>query len=743
MMLVESRPWLVPAAVAVVGALVVLPLLGSSGLWDPHESVAAEVAREAARDGAWLPLTFDGEPAASLPPLFYWIQASFMMVTGTSEWAVRLPLALLGVAWLVAVWALASRVFGSRAGLLSALALATSSFFVVGVRHTSPDLAAAMIFTLALLQALSVLTSRGPPTRRDVIVVNVLAVALVATGGLLPLACLAAALGSGLLTASIPARALARLAPRGWVWACWALPGLWFVGGLATSGLDFAAGLLTVHPHVHGTLEAFARPDGESFTWQIMQAGHMAYPWFIAVPAAVLWLVPGSARLEKEHGEDPSARRACLHALVAVPIVTLVATALVPGYLPLDMLCAAPGLVILSAWGLTRITLLAGDKRSRILLPLGAVLVLLGAGSQGVDYFWNPKRVLETGGYMFDRVYPDLGKIAQAFHTTLAILVGIAAAPAAFARRWPGAIAVTLLATAFAVAGFQVIHVFEKVEPHLSVGPLARAYAGHARDNDRLVAIELDPQIRGGHVFYFEGAMQDAGGLEALPRIIDEAAGKERLVIVTSHVRALYNDVYTLTCGQRIEPLNDERRWYSISALESAPHMPAYRIIVPGGRGGARIAHAFDLPMNHKGRPTVTFLGWNASVGRPGTSDPAPAGKLFRVRRGEWIDLELFFRAEVVMQTGWRVLLDAVLPGGAALKAHHLPACGRHPTHLWKPGEVVRDRVFLYVPSDSEPGTYRLRTGFYRDSERMQVTVLGAGKPRKQVTIQLGTFVVE
>jgi 4-amino-4-deoxy-L-arabinose transferase-like glycosyltransferase len=739
MKLLSSRPWLLPASVAGVGLLLLIPLLGSSGLWDPYESVAAAVAREAARDGAWLPLAFDGVPAPGLPPLFYWIEALCLLVGGTSEWVVRLPLALLAVGWLVAVRSLASRVLGPRAGLLCALALATTAFFVVGARHTSPDLAGAMVFTLAMLQALAVLTSGHPPSRREIVVLHVLVAALALTGGLLPLACLAAALASGPLTGSVPARSLARLVPRGWAWAAWALPGLWCVAGLATSGLDFVSGIMTLHPHVHAGLGAFTRPAGQSFSWQIMQVGHMAYPWFIAVPAALLWLVPRSGRLEREHDEDPPSRRACLHVLVAVPVLALLATALAPGYHPLDMLFVAPGLVLIAAWGLSRIPLLVDDERFRILLPLGAVLVMLGAGSQGVDFFWNPKRVLESGGYMFDRVYPDLGRIAQAFHTALAILVGVAAAPAAFARRWPRAIAVTFLAAAFAVAGFEVVHVFEKVEPHLSCGPLARAYAGQARDDDRLVAIELDPQIRGGHVFYFDGRMEDVGGLDALPRIIDEAAGKHRLVIVTSHVRALYNDVYALTCGQRIEPLNEERRWYSISALESAPHMPWYRIVVPGGRAGARIANSFDLPLKHRGRPTVTFLGWNASLG--GT--PLPAGKPFRVERGGWIDLELFFRAETTMETGWRVLLDAVRQGGASIKAHHAPACGRHPTHLWKPGEVVRDRIFVYVPRDAEPGTYRLRTGFYRDTERMQVTVHGAGRPRQQVTVQLGAFIVE
>jgi hypothetical protein len=462
----------------------------------------------------------------------------------------------------------------------------------------------------------------------------------------------------------------------------------------------------------------------------------MAYPWFIAFPAALVWLVPPSPRAEQDEGEDPDARKACLQLLVAVPTVHLVVECMIPGYLPLDMIASAPLVVIVAAWGLARAPLLEGGEMTSVLLPLGAVLVMLGAGSQGVDMFWNPKRILEASGYMFDRVYPDIGRLAQGFHTGLAILVGASAAPLAFARRRASVIPAVLLAAALAVAGFEALHVSAKVEPYLSVGPLARAYRGRETGSDLLSAIELDPQIRGGHVFYFRRAMEDEGDIERLPLAIDRAAGRGRLVLVTSHVRELYNDAYVLTCGTRIEPLNEERRWYAISTLESAPAMPSYRILVPGGRAGARIGRPAQALLRHQGRQAVTFLGWNAS----------PGGDPIHVARRSWIDIELFFRAESALETGWRVLLDAVGPaGGEPIKGHHLPACGRYPSHLWRPWDVIRDRYFLLVPAGASPGTYRLRTGLYRGDDRMTMQVEGppGTRPRQQATIVLGSFVVD
>jgi len=60
----RARPWLV---LAIVGALLFLPLLGRYGLWDPHEVRVAEIAREMAHDHSLtVPQRYPGRPALLL-----------------------------------------------------------------------------------------------------------------------------------------------------------------------------------------------------------------------------------------------------------------------------------------------------------------------------------------------------------------------------------------------------------------------------------------------------------------------------------------------------------------------------------------------------------------------------------------------------------------------------------------------------------------------------------------------------
>lgn len=736
--LLEKR-WVPPAAAALAGALILLPLLGRSGLWDPYESMWAEVAREAADEGSWLPLRFDGTPVHGLPPLLFWCEAVWMLLAGSSEWAVRLPLALLAVGWIAYAAVQGARVMGRGAGTLGALALATSAVVVVGGRHTGAELFSAMVTAAAVLAVLVVITSESPVRRRDVTVAHLLGAATVLAAGVLPLVLLAAALASGRLMATIPAGRIRRLLPRGWQWAPWAAAAAWLVAGTAAAPAQFWQRAVSIRPFVHSTLAAFARPADAPFSWQVQQAGHMCHPWLVALPAAILWLaIPGG----EETGADVRRRHATLHVLLALPLLVVVTASLWPPYLPLDVVTASPLLTLVAAWGLTRAARCERDERWRTLLPLGGVLVMLGAGSQGVDFFWYPRRVLEVGGYMFDRVIPELGTSAKVLHTAVAIAVGVSAAPLTFFRRWSRVVPVAMLGGALAVCVYDVIHVFPGMERYISVGPLARAYEEARTDRDRLVAVELDPQARGGHVYYFERRMEHVGGLEALPEVMEDTAGEDRLILLTSHVRALYNEVHRLSCGRRIDPLNEERRWYAISAFEGPPPLPAYRIVIPGGRAAARIDHPADVDLSHGGRVMLSFLGHDARV-RPRGGTVA-RGRI-AAPRGSWVDLSLYFRTVAQPSRRWRVLLDAVatVPAEAhrTIKGHHEPACGRHPTYLWRPGDVIRDRTFLYVPFSQPRGSYRLRTGIYDGSDKMTRRVRGAAAGGR-ATIDLGILEV-
>jgi hypothetical protein len=125
----------------------VLPPLSKSGLWDPFELNVADLARRlalnlfnadtlslAGADNSLPHLNDLGRP--SLP--FLSMALGFKLF-GLHEWAGRLPLALWGVAGVVATYGFVARLVDRRAGLFSAIALATMPLFFVQARTMLGD----------------------------------------------------------------------------------------------------------------------------------------------------------------------------------------------------------------------------------------------------------------------------------------------------------------------------------------------------------------------------------------------------------------------------------------------------------------------------------------------------------------------------------------------------------------------------------------------------------------------------
>jgi hypothetical protein len=197
----------------------------------------------------------------------------------------------------------------------------------------------------------------------------------------------------------------------------------------------------------------------------------------------------------------------------------------------------------------------------------------------------------------------------------------------------------------------------------------------------------------------------------------------------------------------RIEPLNEERRWYAISAFEGPPSMPAYRIVLPGGRAEAQPDHPARMALYQGSVHTLDFVGWSSKIGPEDDAPGDVADGSIRVPRGGWLELSLLFRVVAPIKSTFRVLLDAIRTGpsvgAGTIKGHHLPACGRYPTYLWKTGEVIEDRYFLFVDHGQAPGSYRLRTGIYRTGDRMMVeSPPGEQGTARKATIELATIVV-
>lgn len=74
-----------------------LPFLGGVHLFDWDEINFAELAREMVVSGDFLQMQINYERFTEKPPLFFWLQALSMQLFGISDYAARLPNAILGV----------------------------------------------------------------------------------------------------------------------------------------------------------------------------------------------------------------------------------------------------------------------------------------------------------------------------------------------------------------------------------------------------------------------------------------------------------------------------------------------------------------------------------------------------------------------------------------------------------------------------------------------------------------------
>jgi 4-amino-4-deoxy-L-arabinose transferase-like glycosyltransferase len=146
------RPWTrwMPLGVAVAAPVLlffVLPPLSTSGLWDPYELNVADLARRVAYnlyhasglglEGAEnsLPHLNDlGRPQLPLSSI-----ALGFKLFGLHEWAGRLPMALWGLAGVLATYAFVARLFDRRAGAFAAVVLSTMPLYFVQARSILGD----------------------------------------------------------------------------------------------------------------------------------------------------------------------------------------------------------------------------------------------------------------------------------------------------------------------------------------------------------------------------------------------------------------------------------------------------------------------------------------------------------------------------------------------------------------------------------------------------------------------------
>jgi 4-amino-4-deoxy-L-arabinose transferase-like glycosyltransferase len=124
--------------------------LGARPLWDIDEGMHAATSKEMILSGDWITPKLNGESFYDKPILHNWLVALAFLVFGFTEFAARLPAAILGSGCVMVTYLLGRKMFHPTVGFLGATILATSVEFIVLSRSVVHDISLIFFITLAL-----------------------------------------------------------------------------------------------------------------------------------------------------------------------------------------------------------------------------------------------------------------------------------------------------------------------------------------------------------------------------------------------------------------------------------------------------------------------------------------------------------------------------------------------------------------------------------------------------------------
>ncbi len=92
-------------------------LLGNRPLWDVDEGMHAATSKDMILSGDWITPQFNGENFYDKPVLFNWLAAISFLIFGFTEFAARLPAAILGTGCVLVTYFLGKRMFSPTVGI--------------------------------------------------------------------------------------------------------------------------------------------------------------------------------------------------------------------------------------------------------------------------------------------------------------------------------------------------------------------------------------------------------------------------------------------------------------------------------------------------------------------------------------------------------------------------------------------------------------------------------------------------
>lgn len=411
-----SRLWL---ALPLLAGLYLFGL-GRTGLLGPDEPRYAAIGRAMAESGDFVTPRLWGEPWFEKPALLYWMIAAGHRLGLEAEWAARLPVALLSLAFLVFFCGAVRREFGDPEALCATAVLATSGGWLAFSSIGATDLPLAATLGAALLIA----ARTGPLTARQAAAAGACLGAAVLAKGLVPLVLFAPVV-------AIRWRELPRLVVCGAAALAVAAP--WYAVCYAANGWPFVQEFFIKHHFSRFASDELQHVQPWWFYLPVLAAG--MFPW---TPALALIRLGGGGRLRFWTG------------YVAFGLVFFsVSTNKLPGYvLPL-----VPGLAILAGVGIAR-----AARPCPWLIAAAALLLLTPIAVQIL-----PVALLEG----VTKADFSLGQ------TELLVLLGGVAVCAALAwssnRLAPAALAMTVAAGMAAAVVYAKVQVYATLDEKVSV----------------------------------------------------------------------------------------------------------------------------------------------------------------------------------------------------------------------------------------------------------------------------------
>lgn len=125
--------------------------LGSYPLLDVDETRYAVMARSMVHSWNWMDLKLNAVPFLEKPPLYFWLVAASIKFFGHfSAWTVRLPIALCSAFLVFFTYFVGKKVLSRKFGMLSALILLTSVFFLMLSHIAIIDMVLTVFMTSAI-----------------------------------------------------------------------------------------------------------------------------------------------------------------------------------------------------------------------------------------------------------------------------------------------------------------------------------------------------------------------------------------------------------------------------------------------------------------------------------------------------------------------------------------------------------------------------------------------------------------